>query len=383
MKGFFIGIILGAIGGMVGGYFGLARGPRDRVHQLTQDNEDLRKQKGEARAKTEETEKKLAEAEDAARKVMEDHAQELKKLQDDHEAELQRLQGDVAAARGEAKNLRERVNRLREETRIAKAATGSVPVVAKLVTLRDAHRPIEVAVARDLNLARMLLSRARKSIPEMEELRSVKGRLREKTTKLGESVRRLYSYVSRNSRALKEAGADPVGQMIDLSIDEFKLLEGAVEAVIDTVEGMRSNRAQVFAEKEWQDCDASARKGDYVCIKGLRKSNWRMRSGWGPKKGEDAIGGWDMDYQSKIHPDSRSGALIMRIGLSEEIWPAYLGKPVIADENGAISCRMNDKLPDGNWGKVFIEITTLSGERLDAALAAIDEALKGVAWLKW
>ena len=56
---------------------------------------------------------------------------------------------------------------------------------------------------------------------------------------------------------------------------------------------------------------------------------------------------------------------------------------VIADESGTVSCRMNDKLPEGNWGKAYIEITTLSGDSLDAALAAVEEALKGVAWLKW
>lgn len=385
MKNFLGGLILGAIGGLLGAYFGLSSTYRgsSRAEQLKADHAKLRIDAGEAKDKAEKAQEKLTEAEDAARKAKESYEQALAKLEEKHEGDLRSLKDDVATAKRDAETFRKELDQLRHEARQARAASGSVPVVAKLITLRDAHRPLEVAIARDFSRAMMLLSQAKEGPPQADQLREVANRLKKRTSELGESVRKLYSYVSRNSRALKEVGADPVAQLADLSSDELKLVEAASEAIIDAVEGMRLNKAQVFADKEWQDCDASAVRGDYVHVKGLRKSRWRMTSRWSDKRGEGAIGGWERDYESKVYGEARAGALIMKIGLSDKIWPAYFRKPIVADESGTISCRMNDKLSEGNGGKVYVEITTMSGDRLEGALAAVDEAFKGVTWLKW
>ena len=173
-------------------------------------------------------------------------------------------------------------------------------------------------------------------------------------------------------------------QMQDLSKQEAKLLEDAVDAVVDSVEGIRSTKAQIYADKmEWQGTDITALKGDYLYVSGLRKSKWSMRREFGPKSGAVAVAGWDQHYEAKIIPEARAGSLIMRVGLSEEMRSAYERRPIVAEAIGTLSFRMNDRLSEGNWGKAYIAITAVPGGRLEEALVAIEDAFKQVAWLKW
>ena len=93
---------------------------------------------------------------------------------------------------------------------------------------------------------------------------------------------------------------------------------------------------------------------------------WRMIAHW-DTKGPD---GWEGGGQHRITHEARTGSLIMRIGVSDTIFPAYLGKPIIADAAGRVVFRMNDKDVSENGGNVKVEVASGNPASLRAAASA-------------
>ena len=75
--------------------------------------------------------------------------------------------------------------------------------------------------------------------------------------------------------------------------------------------------------------------------------------------------GWDEASQYKIFRNARAGSLILQIGISERVHPAYLGKPIVADAKGRVKLRINDKDVRDNGGSVKVRVVSSNPKVLD------------------
>ena len=97
-----------------------------------------------------------------------------------------------------------------------------------------------------------------------------------------------------------------------------------------------------------------------------------MNDSWQPAGPE----GWDSGAQYKVSQDSRAGALILRIGINEKAYAAYLGKPIEAELPGRVMLRMNDKDIRDNVGQVTVEVVSCNPKALDNVLEIWEDVTK-------
>ena len=93
---------------------------------------------------------------------------------------------------------------------------------------------------------------------------------------------------------------------------------------------MKSASVTVPARKDgWTDTGIYVKKGDVMQVRA--KGSWKMVEHRPPAGPE----GWDAGAQHKIEPNARAGALILRVSVSENMSPAYLGMPIPAETQGS------------------------------------------------
>ncbi len=108
------------------------------------------------------------------------------------------------------------------------------------------------------------------------------------------------------------------------------------------------------ANEEWTDTEVFVNPGDVIQVRA--EGTWRMALVFGPAGPE----GWDGAAQYKLFGEARAGALILRVGISDSVHAAYLGKPIIADAKGRVKLRMNEapKHVDDNGGSIKAEVVS-------------------------
>ena len=146
--------------------------------------------------------------------------------------------------------------------------------------------------------------------------------------------------------------------------EDTKAINALIEKIQTAVEGIKSASVTVPAKKDgWTDTEVYVKKGDVVQVRA--EGRWKMVEHWPPAGPE----GWEAGAQHKIAPNARAGALILRISVSENMSPAYLGMPIPADREGRIVLRMNDKTVSENGGRLAAKVFCISPTSLAKAVA--------------
>ncbi|MHC4502687.1 MAG: hypothetical protein ACYTFI_05220 [Planctomycetota bacterium] len=303
------------------------------------------------------------------------------KLDGEHKKALGGRDAKLAALTAEKKDLLGKAEEAKEE--LARLVRKRAELEAKIAQLlgRDANRP---TAPKNLLVRRMALMDARVALwRTLGEVASVltqaeigwpdvagAGRASKDIAKLVEHHAKLSRstkvFVEENSKELGAELGDRGLKALRASVsDEYvKGIENLAGKVRAAVTKMRSHATVVDAKKDgWTDTEVVVERGDFIHVRA--DGVWRMIAHWqmaGPA-------GWDGGGQHRITHDARTGSLIMRIGVSEKIFPAYLGKPITADIAGRVVFRMNDKDVAENGGSVKVQVASANPAALRAAVA--------------
>jgi hypothetical protein len=145
---------------------------------------------------------------------------------------------------------------------------------------------------------------------------------------------------------------------------DIKAVAGLIAKVKTAVAGMKSATIKIDARKEsWTDSGVYVAQGDVIQVRA--KGAWKMAEHLPPRGPE----GWEAGAQHKVAQNARVGSLILRISISQQMSPAYLGQPIKADREGRVVLRMNDKTVTENGGNVTAKVLCISPGALEGAVA--------------
>jgi len=310
------------------------------------------------------------------------------KLDGEHKKALGERDTKLAALTAEKKDLLAKVEEAKEElARLVRKRAELEEMIAQLRG-RDANRPTapknllvrrmelmdaRVALWRTLGEVASVLTQAEIGWPDVVGAAGASkdiAKLVEHHAKLSRSTK---VFVEENSKELGAELGDRGLKALRASVsDEYvKGIENLAGKMRAAVTKMRSHATVVDAKKDgWTDTEVVVERGDVIHVRA--EGVWRMIAHWqmaGPA-------GWDGGGQHRITHDARTGSLIMRIGVSEKIFPAYLGKPIVADIAGRVVFRINDKDVAENGGSVKVQVASANPAALGAAVGVWKKLMK-------
>ena len=335
--------------------------------------EDLQKEKetalAEARTAGQQRASEQLEAAKAeqARVVAEKDSQiaVIQKKIDGLEQETERARGDVRVLKREA------------EARRVSGATKS-----KFAKLMDAYKELSdsrlsfAIMLERLASSAAIADRARPDVKVIMASADQAHDIAEMVEKMRENARRI---ATADSRELKEAGIDTVALLNTLAPEQATAVKKLVRAIEELSLSIKVRRSPITVEArnmEWVDSNVLASKGDAVYVE--TTGYWRIVGEW-PRAGAE---GWEGGQEYRITQNARAGALIMRFGASEQLHPAYLNEPIIADSSGTVFFRINDRDNRGNDGDIKAVPTAVNLEKVRAFLKVYRDTAAKVEWLQ-
>ncbi len=332
---------------------------------------------------------KLAEAEKRARKDTADDkdatwseklAARETKLDGEHKKALGERDAKFAALTAEKKDLLAKAEEAKEElARLVRKANGLEEMLTQFRG-RDANRPTapkkllvrwmelmdaRVALWRTLGEVASVLTQAEMGWPDVVGAGGASKDIAKLVKHHAKLSRSTKVFVEENSKELGAELGDRGLKALRASVSDkyVKGIENLAGKMRAAVSKMKSHATVVDAKKDgWTDTEVVVERGDVIHVRA--DGVWRMIAHWqmaGPA-------GWDGGGQHRITHDARTGGLIMRIGVSEKIFPAYLGKPITADSAGRVVFRMNDKDVTENGGSVKVQVASANPVALQAAV---------------
>lgn len=304
------------------------------------------------------------------------------KLKKEHGTALAEREGRITSLDGEKKALAAKVKQaaedlaaltrkrdaLEDEFRDLKRKLAGRPTAPKrLLVQRMKLAQSRVKLWRTLGEVASVLTQAKIGWPDVHGARSTSKELSKLVSEHAALSNSVKIFVEENSKELETELGDRFLKALRISVrdDYIKAISGLAKKILAAVSKMKSDSAVIEAKRDgWTDTEVIVERGDIIHVRA--DGIWRMIAHWqtaGPA-------GWDGGGQYRISHAARTGSLIMRIGVSDKIVPAYLGKPIVADSAGRVVFRMNDKNVGENGGSVEVKVTSANPASLDGAASA-------------
>ncbi len=344
---------------------------RDMVgpEELKKKVEDARKMgKGEGRrAKDKEFKAKLEAREAGFRKTHEAAVAELDGKITALDDAKKKSETEAAKAGAEITKLTKNNRDLAEENRQLKfQAGGSSPSVSRLLEMRMALIPVQIKLWRALGEVMSVLAQAERGWPNVALARRTNKALAGLSKEHAKLARSVKAFIEQNSKELAQKLGNLAPHRKGVQDRDVKMIENLAGKIGKAVANMKHGSVKVpadAAKNSWTDAEVQVKPGDVIHVRA--GGGWRMSESLAPSGPE----GWDGNSQHKITQAARAGGLILRIGVSQDLHPAYLGKPIIAKAQGHVAFRINDKDPRGNAGWIRVEMVSADPEALRKAVA--------------
>ncbi len=248
----------------------------------------------------------------------------------------------------------ERVKKYKGERDAARAAgVGKSEDTKELLVMSTKLHDLKVRVNRELGEGCTALGQGLVGWPDVKLAREVAKSvavLSRRHRKLAQNVR---VYIDQHSKGLARELTDLAPYRAGVREKDIDAIDVLAAKIASTVKTMKTDEVVVeAANEEWTDTEVFVEPGDVIQIRA--EGTWRMALVFGAAGPE----GWDGAAQYKLYGEARAGALILRVGISDRVHPAYLGKPIIADAKGRVKLRMNDKDVRDNGGSIKAEVVS-------------------------
>jgi len=289
---------------------------------------------------------------------------------EDARSRIKDLGGKLAESEKEAADGKKKIDDLGQEVlRLQGVIAGKSRATHDLLRRRLPWVALVGMLWRNVGEASAILSQARVGWPDVATARKAAAGLEELIKRYVEAAQAVRVFIDNNS---KELLGEEIGR-----IDDYRegVTEGEVDrirklgdAILAAVGRLGSSSVKVDSEKDdWTDTDVLVEQGDIIHIRA--DGRWRMTPSWEPS-GPD---GWDAGGQYRIASNVRTGALIMRIGVSDEYHAAYLGVPIIAEARGRVKFRINDKDVANNRGIMAVDVASANPALIEKAVKLWEE----------
>ena len=321
----------------------------DEKEKALRDSYDEGKGEGEAEAKKtaeEEWQNKLDKTVAGLEKKQAERAAGLAKKVETLEASNRKLKEDLESAQEDVALANNTIEELRE-----RLAWQTSAVLKELLVKAAKLRPVKTKVNREFAEACTVVRHALIGWPDVKLINKVAKEITElarQHRKLAQDVR---LYIEQHSRGLKHVSGDLAPFRAGVQEQDIDAVDVLARKIVSAVNTMRTDSLVVDAKVEhWTDSEVFVERGDVIQVRA--EGSWRMAASL-PAAGPE---GWDSGGRHKFYRDARAGGLILQIGISERVHPAYLGKPIVAEANGRVKFRMNDKRVRDNHGSVKVEV---------------------------
>ncbi len=334
---------------------------------------DLKRKVGEATARAGAEAKRAADKSWQAK--LDEAASKLKGARAAADAEKERAAGELAAGRRvadeklgqagtQAKALSDKNIELAKRLKTALTSGKSSGAPKGLLTLRVGLLQSGTRLWRTLGEVNSSLEQAGLGWYDIDLTRRRAGALPALAEDYAKKARAVKKFLEENSADLgRDLGKlDPYRAGVQES--DIKAIAGLIAKVTAAVAGMKSATVKIDARKDaWTDSGVYVAQGDVIQIRA--KGAWTMAEHLPPRGPE----GWEAGGQHKIAQNARAGGLILRISISQQMSPAYLGRPIKADREGRVVLRINDKTVTENGGDVTAKVLCISPGALKGAVA--------------
>jgi hypothetical protein len=277
-----------------------------------------------------------------------------KRLKDDAESAKE----DVALARNKIEEQREHIRDLEKDE------IGATTASKDLLVKRSKLRPVRIMVDRELATGCTVVGQALLGWPDVQLIKNVA----EGITGLAAQHRTLAQdvrlYVENHSRGLKKELGNLGPYRAGVQEQDISAVDVLAAKIVSAVSTMKTDSCTVEARavetqtEGWTDSEVFVKPGDIIQVRA--EGSWRMALNL-PSAGPE---GWDEGAQHKLYREARAGGLILQIGISDRVHPAYLGKAIVAEAEGRVKLRMNDKSVRDNHGSVKVEVVSSNPKTL-------------------
>jgi hypothetical protein len=321
---------------------------------------------------------RLAGRDEADKEWQKKLKKELAALEKEHKDRTAGLTEQVAALTAQNKQLRDDVASAKEDTEIVRKAKddlqekydeiknrdfGSTAASKDLLVKAARLRPVKTEVDREFAKACTVVSQALLGWPDVKLVKDVADGI----TKLAGQHKTLAQdvrlYIEQHSRGLQAELGDLRPYRATVQEQDIAAVDVLAARIVSAVETMRTDSFDVEAPTDgWTDSEVFVEPGDVIQVRA--EGSWRMALNLASSGPE----GWDEGGQHKLYRDARAGGLILQIGISDRVHPAYLGKSIVADAKGRVKFRMNDKGVRDNHGSVQVEVVSSNPKSLGQVL---------------
>jgi hypothetical protein len=286
--------------------------------------------------------------------------------------ENRNLQISLEGGQEQLKIAQSAIARLEKRGKDLEKLAGATSVASRqLLALRTKLIDVQVRLWRALGQSAAVLGQAMTGWPDLQLARESTRDLAELAKTYRALAEKVRVFIEQQSKALGDELGDLAPYRDGVQEGDIRKLEKLSATILSAVEVMKSDAVKVQANSEaWVDAEVLVKAGDVIHIRadGL----WRMSDNWQPSGPE----GWDGGGQYKISQDARAGALILRVGVSDRAYPAYLGKPIPATFPGRVMFRINDKDLRDNVGEVTVAVVSCNPEALKQVLEQWRDVIK-------
>jgi hypothetical protein len=297
-------------------------------------------------------------------------AERIRALTGENQETLLKMEGvqeKLSIAQNEMQRLTARVEYLQKE--VSKSSVAS----RQLLKLKTAMIDSQLRLWRTLGQSAAVLGQAISGWPDLELAQKSAAGLATLAKEYRDNAEKARVFIEQQSKALgEELGTDLEPYREGAKESDIKRLEKLSDTILEAVGQMKNHAVTVQADNDgWTDTEVLVKVGDVIHVRAEGK--WRMNDNWQPSGPE----GWDGGSQYKVSQEARAGGLILRIGISDKEFPAYLGKPIIATAPGRVTLRINDKETKDNVGSAKAEVVSCNPKLLTTVMELWDEATKG------
>ena len=295
-------------------------------------------------------------------------------LEKEHKEKTAGLTEQVETLTAQSKQLKDDVESAKEDTEIIRKAKavlqkkyddiagqprGTTAASKDLLVKRAKLRPVKIMVSREFATGCTVVGQSLLGWPDVKLIKDVAegiAKLADQHRKLAQDVR---LYIENHSRGLKKELGNLGAYRAGVQEQDIDAVDVLAAKIVSAVKTMRTDSFPVEApNEEWTDSEVFVKPGDIIQVRA--EGSWRMAlnlASAGPE-------GWDEGAQHKLYRDARAGGLILQIGISERVHPAYLGKAIVAEAEGRVKFRMNDKSVRDNHGSVKVEVVSSNPKSL-------------------
>lgn len=295
--------------------------------------------------------KQLADDLDKARKEMSskvaDLDSQLNMARTSAETDKQRLQGDI--------------ERLTEQVKQLQAQQIKGPQLPTLIDRLNKVWPAYIGFSvRALEL-KNALALARIAPPDLAAINKYTNDIIEASKVYSEQSKEVLQHVRLVRGELSKVGIEPDTLERKFSPELERTTKQLSEIVKGIAEKVVSREVAVDAAVDFTDVGIKAEPGDLVFFSVT--GSWQMSSEL-PVGNQD---GWpDIPNHLKVEPKLQGGALICKVGVSQNVLPAYGKMPVVVEEEGLLRLGINDKRLDDNIGRLTVTAVRIPGAQLSA-----------------